>query len=386
MQHETSPKVRLALIPLLSIIGMGAAIYLTHLYHSLHDGSAGFKSLCNLGEGLSCSTVALSKWAELAPGFPLSSFVAGWFLSLLIIGLLARSSSWKNTAVSAGILMSGFGSLYSIFLIVVMFGVLHNVCAFCIAVDAVNFLLFGIFWSMKSGPILPSLDRSKIGGLAAIVGISVFLVVLLTKPVGSQKLSEDELQYIVNQVVTSKVEEISIDANSIVMGDANAPFTIVEYSDFECPFCKRGATLLHNLQVKYPGQIRIVFKNFPLDMACNRILEHSMHKRACTTAKIALCAKDKGKFVQAYEKFFDEQEELTPESVFGVSAALGLNEAELKACVESEPIKVALNKDIEEGIKLKIESTPTLFINGHRMPGLLPLESWDKVFEGLRKK
>lgn len=386
MHENSSPKIRLSLIPLLSIVGIGASIYLTQLYHGLHDGSAGFKSLCNLGEGLSCSSVALSKWAELAPGFPLSSFVAGWFLSILILGLLARLDSWKNTAISIGILMTAFGSLYSIFLIYIMAGVLKNICTFCVVVDVVNFLLLGIFWSLKKGPLLSNIDRSKIGASLAMIGVCVFVVVLVTKPVESKALSAEETQYLVNQVLEAKSEEILVDSQSIVMGKIDAPITIVEYSDFQCPFCKRGASLLHNLQEKYPNDVRIVFKNFPLDMACNKIIERPMHELACALAKMAVCAKEKGKFVPVYEKIFELQEGLKAQDMMSIATSSGISEAEMKACMDSESAKSLVNRDIEEGIKLKIESTPTLFVNGKRVPGLLPLAAWDQVFKGLKTK
>lgn len=387
MQPENSPKIRLNLIPFLSLIGIGAAVYLTQLYHSLQDGTAGFKSLCNLGKGMNCSSVALSKWAELAPGFPLSSFVAGWFLAILIIGLLARLDGWKKTAIHAGVLMTGFSSLYSLILLIVMLFVIHNVCAFCLVIDFVNFALFAIFWSIysKKGPLWGGIDSSKRGAIAGIIGVSIFIFVVVTKPMSGEGPSTSDIQYAVNQILERAPDTLTIDDQVQSMGPANAPITIVEFSDFECPFCKRGAGILHMLQERYPNDIRIVFKNFPLDMSCNRIIDHPMHKNSCALAKIALCAQAKGKFQGVYEKAFDEQETLKPETVLTVGESLGLSEAELKTCMESEATKAALNRDIEEGIRLKVEATPTMFVNGKKIETLLPIEGWEKIIQALKK-
>ena len=122
----TKPGIRLALLPLLSVVGAGAAIYLSKHYYDLRAGTAGFKSLCNISATMNCDAVTASRFAEIMPGLPLSSFVAGWFVALLILGLMARVSDWRREAVLVSTLMDGFASLYSLTLLAVMILILHN--------------------------------------------------------------------------------------------------------------------------------------------------------------------------------------------------------------------------------------------------------------------
>jgi protein-disulfide isomerase len=134
--------------------------------------------------------------------------------------------------------------------------------------------------------------------------------------------------------------------------------------------------------------VRVVFRNFPLDQACNRKVDRMMHAHACEAARAALCAHQQGKFAAAYEALFQHQESITSGSE-GVSLKLvqdaGADGSQLNGCVGSPETAAALSRDIEEGINLGISSTPTFFINGHRtMP--MPPAAWGKLIDELLKQ
>ncbi len=385
------PKLRLALLPLLSVIGASSAVYLAKHYYELRAGTAGFKSLCNINATMNCDAVTSSRFAEIMPGLPLSSFVAGWFVALLILGLMARVADWRREAVLVSTLMSGFASLYSIALLLVMALLLQKYCLFCLVIDAVNFALFATCLSLAKSSASPSVfggaRGSKIQTDALIVLATVFVVVVVLRPSDENQMTSEtkaELQSSVTQILERAPVEVKAPEGVSVLGNPNAPITIYEFSDFQCPFCKRGAVIMNQLLTRYEGKIKVVFMPFPLDNSCNRLITRPMHPYACDLARSAYCASRSGKFQPTYEKIFENQELLTKDSAEKIPTEFGLGADSVKACIASEDAKRAISLSIEEGIRLKVEATPTFFVNGKKVDVALPLESWDQLIAGLK--
>jgi predicted DsbA family dithiol-disulfide isomerase len=152
-------------------------------------------------------------------------------------------------------------------------------------------------------------------------------------------------------------------------GAANAPVTIVEFSDFQCPFCGNLFPVLKEIEKKYADTLRVVYRQFPLT---------SIHPYAQKAAEAALCAKDQNKFWEYHDSLFENQNDLTVESLKSRAANLKLDTAAFNACLDSGKQNAAIRKDIADGNKAGVTGTPALFINGrpHRE---------DSSFEGLSK-
>jgi protein-disulfide isomerase/uncharacterized membrane protein len=376
--------IRLALIPLLSLVGVGSAVYLSQLYYAIQSGQAGFKSLCNVSATMNCNVVATSRWAEVFSGMPLSSLVAGWFIATLIIGLLARIDTWRKDAVTFGIWMSILGSVYSLFLIVVMAFFIKTLCPFCLVIDAINFVLLGLFLSLREGPVWGSLEPGRWKSFTSLIAACVFVMIVILKPVEtkSDSLSKEEAASVSTSMVSGPVVEIKYSDLSPVIGAASAPITIVEFSDFQCPYCKQGASIVHAVQNRFgPDQVKIIFRPFPLDNSCNRMVKQSMHPYACELARAAFCSGKQGKFKEVYEEIFENQDILQATSGVKIPTSQGVNEAELKICMASEEAKKFVADEIEEGVRLDVQSTPTFFINGRKVEGGASLEAWNIAVE-----
>ncbi|MBS1962367.1 MAG: thioredoxin domain-containing protein [Bdellovibrionales bacterium] len=385
------PNLRLALLPLFSVIGASSAVYLAKHYYDLRAGTAGFKSLCNIGEAMNCDAVTSSRFAEIMPGLPLASFVAGWFVAILILSLMARVDDWRREAVLVTTLMTGFASLYSVALLAVMAGILHKFCLFCLVIDAMNFALFATCLTLvKNGgtSIFGGARWPKIQSNALVVLGAVFVMVVVLRPSAenqANQASQSELQYQVNQILEHAPVEVKTPPTAQVIGDPNAPVTIHEFSDFQCPFCKRGAVMMNQVLARHEGKVKIVFMPFPLDNACNRLITRPMHPYSCALARAAYCSGSQGKFRSVYEKIFEDQDLLTADSAEKIPATAGVDQTALKSCADSDFAKKAVGDSIDEGIRLKVESTPTFFVNGKRVEGVLPLEAWDQVIAGVSK-
>ena len=153
------------------------------------------------------------------------------------------------------------------------------------------------------------------------------------------------------------------------IGDAKAPVTIVEYSDFECPVCRSLHDALRGMLPNYAGKVRVVFKNFPLDQ---------IHPWARTAAIAGQCAnqQDTKAFWKMYDLIYDNQEIISAANAWtkmmDYGAQSGLNADALKSCMASPEAAAAVNESYANGQKLEVNSTPTLFVNGRRLVGADP--------------
>ena len=153
------------------------------------------------------------------------------------------------------------------------------------------------------------------------------------------------------------VRELSL-GSAYALGPEDAPVTIVEFSDFQCPFCRQAASYLNDLRERYGEKLRLVFKDYPLDTACNPHIGGQAHSLACKAAAIARCAGQQGRFWEMHDEIF-ALPRLTDESLQALSSTLGL-----EACESGEEIVARIKADVEEGRKLGVSATPTLFVNG----------------------
>jgi protein-disulfide isomerase len=141
------------------------------------------------------------------------------------------------------------------------------------------------------------------------------------------------------------------------MGPADAPVTIVEWADFECPFCGRAAPELDKLVKEYPGKIRLVFKNYPL----------SMHPHSEDAARAAMAAGKQGKFWEMHHALFQNQAKgLDKQEIERLARGVGLDMKKFKADWESEAIADRVSKDRKQGDKMELDGTPLIFIDGRR--------------------
>ena len=157
-----------------------------------------------------------------------------------------------------------------------------------------------------------------------------------------------------------------------VRGAVNAPVTIVEFSDFECPFCKRAHPTLTQLLKDYAGKVKLAYRDFPLE---------SIHPQARRSAEAARCAQDQGKFWEYYDVLFSESPKLGPEDLKRYAAQLGLDLKKFDECVSAAVHKATVQRDLDEGTRLGITGTPAFFINGRPLTGAQPFEMFARMID-----
>jgi protein-disulfide isomerase len=162
---------------------------------------------------------------------------------------------------------------------------------------------------------------------------------------------------------------IEVSSADFSLGPDDAPVTVVEFSDFECPFCRMGAQAVGEVLAKHPEDVRLVFKNFPIDIACHDALEQQLHPFACKSALLARCAgrSNAEHFWQAHDALF-RATELSEDVLGRIAIALSLEVGELNRCTASPETLAKVKEDIALGRTLGVTATPTFFVNGRRAP------------------
>ena len=155
-------------------------------------------------------------------------------------------------------------------------------------------------------------------------------------------------------------------------GGAKAPVTIVEFSDFHCPFCKRVVPTLKELETKYGDKVKLVFRDYPIDQ---------LHPGARKAHEAARCAGDQGKFWAYHDVLFANDSDSSPQRLKAYAQQVGLDVAKFDQCVQSGKSKDLVQKDVEEAGRLGVNGTPAFFINGELLSGAQPLENFVRVID-----
>jgi len=165
--------------------------------------------------------------------------------------------------------------------------------------------------------------------------------------------------------------EVTFDP-SRVRGNPDAPVTIVEFSDFQCPFCQRAYPVIKGLLAKYDGKVKLAYRDFPLRQA---------HPQAQMAAEAARCAGEQGKFWEYHDRLFDNFNQLSKEALAQYAASLDLDSQEFQACLESGRHQASIEEDFQDGSRAGITGTPAFFINGVLVNGAHPASVFEKTIE-----
>jgi protein-disulfide isomerase len=172
---------------------------------------------------------------------------------------------------------------------------------------------------------------------------------------------------------------IEVAANGFpAKGPASAPVTIVEFSDFQCPFCSRITPTLQAVVSKYGDKVRLVFRQFPLPM----------HPNAAKAAEAALCANEQGKFWEMHDAMFKDQAGLAVDGLKSKAAGIaGVNAQSFNSCLESGKETPAVQSDVKAGTRAGVNGTPAMFVNGRCISGVVSTDDLSKVIdEELKRK
>lgn len=154
------------------------------------------------------------------------------------------------------------------------------------------------------------------------------------------------------------------------LGNPKATIKIIEFSDYECPYCKKGEESIQQVMKAYGDRVQLYYRDYPLPF----------HKNARNASLAAGCAMAQGKFWEYHGKLF-AMEELSTEKMKAAAGELGLDQAKFNKCFEEQEFKKAIEKDIEDAQNVGVTGTPTFFVNGRVLSGAQPFEAFKQVIE-----
>ena len=159
---------------------------------------------------------------------------------------------------------------------------------------------------------------------------------------------------------------------SRMRGDPKAPITIVEFSDFSCPFCLKAEASISAVMAQYPGQVKLSYRDFPL---------RELHPNAERAAEAARCAGEQDKFWEYHDQLFANQKRQDPEGLMDDARALKLDEPKFAACLSSGRYKQQIDQDVQMGSRAGIEATPGFYINDTFVNGAQPPEVYERIVD-----
>lgn len=364
------------IVLLLAVSGIAVSVELTRIHVSTHTDPE-FHSVCALSEEVNCETVALSPYSVFL-GLPVSVWgIIGYlFLAGLVMsGLIARRlhDTWPYGGL---LLLSLFFFSGSAVLAYLSLFKIDSVCLFCAASYVINtaVLILAVL----------ALVRRRLHPLKAVAAdveamfrrpfLPAGLALLFAGAVGGSEVGVtpywggvgwDDLP----ELPTGVDEE-----GHHWIGARKPVVTIVEYSDYECPHCRRAHRNTRVLAARYPDKVRLYHRHLPLDASCHPRLKREFHRFACHFSKAAECAGAQGKFWEMNDALFSIQNRIKSEDVDVslLAVQIGLDRSAFKQCVNSDEPMAGIREDLDAAMALGLRGTPTYLMNGKKHVGQVP--------------
>jgi protein-disulfide isomerase len=184
---------------------------------------------------------------------------------------------------------------------------------------------------------------------------------------------EDSLRANASVVVLLRPPTVEVSYDPArVRGDPNAPVTIVEFGDFQCPYCQRAQAALRDLLAKYKGRVKLAFRDFPL---------RPIHPQAEIAAEAARCAGAQGKFWEFHDALYADQSKLSQPDLIATAQRLGLDGNSFRSCLADGKFADQVDQDVQAGTRLGVDATPTFFINGALLQGAQPENKFEEIID-----
>lgn len=201
----------------------------------------------------------------------------------------------------------------------------------------------------------------------ALLGVATFALVLLgTDPPPEMESTIPVYDPVATWKATPVASVSFLPERDFALGRDDAKVSIAVFSDFECPYCQDASDELRQVYERYPDDVRLIFRNYPLDMSCNENMKQAGHLFSCKAAVMARCAGAQDRFWEMHDAIF-ELPQLSVSALDALPSELGLSAEAFEACVDGDEAMAQVQVDIAEGRTLGLTGTPAVFVNGRKM-------------------
>lgn len=207
--------------------------------------------------------------------------------------------------------------------------------------------------------------------------ISTFLILIIQ---GYREIQRGEYDFSDSFTQDTSTNSSGIDQADVVtsddpsLGPEDAKVTIVEFGDFQCPFCRESFPIVREVLSSYEGQVRYIWRDFPAS---------SVHPQAVLAAVAGECVaeQDESKFWAFHDQLFINQNDLSQEALTRYAQGIGVDVNDFTECIIEEKYSMEVTLDYNDGIEAGVTGTPTFFINGRRIPGVIPLNVFKDIID-----
>ena len=379
---------------LLSVLGICVSCYLVYHHENIVGGYNVGQSFCNIGGHFNCDDVARSKYSSLF-GIPVACFGLVYFLIVFSVSFFIKE---KNENALRFI---GVGSYLALIPSLILFAIsaiqIQKFCLFCILLDLIILCIVvlthayvKIFTYADIEDFFKSLKIYFYLSAPVIIVFSFVLPWMFRNFILESAVKEAVIKNIYNSWNESPAIDLALNLTGdsmqkdFYLGTDTAKLTLVEFSDFECPFCMLAAKQVKKIAARWPNEVRVVFKNFPLDKMCNLRFEQAPHQFACQAAVMARCAGQEAEsnFWQFHDRLF-AIEDWSLENLIKVSN--DFNALQIDSCLKEGSALSRVRADSELGNQIGINSTPSFFINNKRVV-INRLDQLEKLVEMILSK
>ncbi len=388
-----------------SLMGLATSLYLFVHHTRLESGIQESASFCSFGKFMDCDSVNVSRYAEFL-GIPIAALGAVYFFLLFAAAVFVTQKDKCYIPLQQCLAwLTSAATLYNLILFLgVQLLILKTFCILCFLTYlctgghlALNIKNLGISEKQfrdklkrvfrkpdfKTFQTIPRM-RWVYAGISVIsfIGVVSLLPYFVRSKSSANTFVENSIQQFYAQWKDLPQKKLPVSSGDGTWGNPNSPIQIVEFSDFECPFCRKAAFTLHTALKFFEKRVHFVFKNFPLDSTCNPNLPYQLHAHACKLARLAACAQMKGKFWDFHdEAFLNMTDEDIKEGFDYISEKLKpvFSKEAISECLSDSRTLKKITEDIEQGTQLKVKATPSIYINGKLITIPVTVESLEKL-------
>jgi protein-disulfide isomerase/uncharacterized membrane protein len=366
-------------LALAMVAGMGASLYLANQHLAVLCGET---SICSVNETFDCDKVNTSSYSELF-GIPVALYGLGFYFAIAYATVMRRLGRAKLGGFPRVLLVAGVGAVAYSALLAWVSHSMGTWCLFCISMYGVNLMMLAaavlalrqpeLLQPASPAPEAPFASTLMgMGGdrtvpVMLVSGLVAFVLSIAIYNGKKQNLdcggATEDLSVLATYYHLPPKGTVELSGTEPQLGSSSAPYLIVEWADYACPWCAKAGAGAKEL-VKEDPSIQLRFKHYPLSNKCNAFVGSDMHPTACEAARATECARQLGRFWELNDLLFKNQAYQSSEDIRFMAKQIGLDLEALETCMADPVTAQRVETDIAQADKLDISGTPTFFIRG----------------------
>lgn len=370
-------------IQILAFIGLALTIKLAFIYYSANYDKYALSSFCSINDFIDCDGAAKTNTAQFI-GIPLAYWGIFFYLTVLFLTLVDKLKNIKflkflevfKTPIAYIGVLGVIAFIVSMILAgISLFGI-KKLCILCVATYVIDLVIAliatdGMFKNIVKAFKITFLDF--VDGAKKYFKTFIVLLIIATSFLAYSGISLNFVPHIKKRQDIMKYRKIKYNPYRIkgnLLGVENPDVVIELYSDYVCPLCYINNIMLHQAAKEF-SNIKVIHNNYPFDKKCNEYMSFNMHPGACYMSKVALAAERQGNYWEMSSLLYENQPK-KQEEVLKLVEDLGLDKEKFIADLNSSQVDKELKDSILKAVKLEIDSTPTMYINGEEFVGVKP--------------